>query len=195
MPPSTSPVAEVLAALQRALDGAGLRWFLFGAQAAILYGVARLTADVDITVDLGSRPSPELVDILAAGGFDLAVPDADGFVEATRVMPFVHRGSGVPVDVVLAGPGLEEQFLARAERRRVGGASVPVASPEDLIAMKVLAGRARDLDDVAAIVTAQGVALDANRVRTVLRLLERALDRADLLAEFERIVRGRGGAA
>lgn len=190
-----SPIAEVLAALQRALDGAGLRWFLFGAQAAILYGVARLSADVDITVELGSRPNRELVDVLAAGGFDLAVADADGFVEATRVMPLVHRASGVPVDVVLAGPGLEEQFLARAERRRVGSATVPVASPEDLIAMKILAGRARDLEDVAAIVAAQGAVLDAARARSVLRLLERALDRADLLVEFERIVRGRGGAA
>jgi hypothetical protein len=48
---------------------------------------------------------------------------------------------GPPLDVVLAGPGLEELFLARAESREIGGVLVPVATGEDLVAMKVLAGR------------------------------------------------------
>lgn len=187
MAPSAQPIGDVLAALQRALDGAGVRWFLFGAQAAILYGVARLSADVDITVDLGLRPGRDLVEILTGGGFDLLVSDA-GFVEATRVMPFVHRASGVPVDVVLAGPGLEEQFLARAEVHRVGGAPIPVASAEDLVAMKILAGRLRDLEDVAAVIHARRAELDLEYTRGLLRLLESALDRADLLVEFDRIV-------
>ncbi len=41
-----SPLAEALAALGRALGKLGLRWYLFGAQAALLYGAARLTADI-----------------------------------------------------------------------------------------------------------------------------------------------------
>ncbi|HEY5617144.1 MAG TPA: hypothetical protein VIK60_04325 [Vicinamibacterales bacterium] len=45
-----SPVAELLADLATALDEAGVAWYLFGAQAAILHGAARLTADVDVTV-------------------------------------------------------------------------------------------------------------------------------------------------
>ena len=42
-----SPVADLLADLDAALTAVHVEWFLFGAQAAILYGVARLTADVD----------------------------------------------------------------------------------------------------------------------------------------------------
>ena len=42
-----SPVAEVLAALVACFHSLGVRWYLFGAQAAIYHGVARLTADVD----------------------------------------------------------------------------------------------------------------------------------------------------
>lgn len=189
MAPSAQPIGDVLAALQRALDAAGVRWFLFGAQAAILYGVARLSADVDITVDLGPRPGRELVEILTGGGFELLVSDAE-FVEATRVMPFVHRASGVPVDVVLGGPGLEEQFLGRAEVRRLGDAPIPVASAEDLVAMKILAGRPRDLEDVAAIIRARRADLDLAYTRGLLRLLESALDRADLLVELDRMVSG-----
>jgi hypothetical protein len=184
---SSQPVAELLAELQRAFAALGMRWFLFGAQAAILHGVARLTADVDVTVELGARSSTELVGALTRAGFDLRIPDVAGFVEATRVLPFVHRGSRMPVDVVLAGPGLEEQFLARAEEREIGGTRVPVASAEDLVAMKVLAGRARDLEDVEAIVRGRRD-LDVSRIRSILRLLEMALDRRDLVSEIERVL-------
>jgi hypothetical protein len=144
--------------LQRAFAGLGVRWFLFGAQAAILHGVARLSADIDVTVDLGGRSSAELVDILSEAGFELRITDVGGFVEATRVLPFVHRASRIPVDVVLAGPGLEEQFFAGAEERVVGDARV----------------RRHDLD--------------LDRIRTSLRLLEGVLDRRDLVSELERIV-------
>ena len=188
MPFSPPPIAELLAELQRVFAALGLRWFLFGAQAAILYGVARLSADVDITLDLGDRSSRDVVDALAAAGFELRVADAAGFVEATRVLPFVHRASRMPVDVVLAGPGLEDQFFAGTQERVVGEARVPVVSAEDLVAMKVLAGRARDVGDVEAILRMHGDDLDLHRIRTTLGLLEGALDRRDLLSELDRML-------
>ena len=46
------PVAlELLAALSRVISRWG-RWYVFGAQAVIAYGVPRLSADVDVTVRL-----------------------------------------------------------------------------------------------------------------------------------------------
>jgi hypothetical protein len=186
--PSSPPITELLADLQRAFLRLGVRWFLFGAQAAILHGVARLTADVDVTADLGERSSTELTAGLAEAGFELRVPDAEGFVEATRVLPFVHRATRIPVDVVLAGPGLEEQFFAGARERQIGEARVPVVAAEDLIAMKVLAGRPRDLDDVVTILRARRDELDVERIRTTLRLLEGALDRRDLESELDRLI-------
>jgi hypothetical protein len=184
---SPQPVADLLADLARGLRALGVRWFLFGAQAAILHGAARLSADVDVTVDLGARSSRELVAALAREGFGLRVADAGGFVEATRVLPLVHLASRMPLDLVLAGPGLEEQFFTRVTERLVGRVRVPVVSAEDLVAMKVLAGRPRDMEDVAAIVRAHRD-LDVEGTRSTLRLLERALARADLVVELERIL-------
>jgi len=188
VPFSPPPITELLAELQRVFAALGLRWFLFGAQAAILYGVARLSADVDITVDLGDKSSREIVDALAAAGFELRVADAAGFVEATRVLPFVHQASRIPVDVVLAGPGLEDQFFAGTREHVIGEVRVPVASAEDLVAMKVLAGRPRDVGDVEAILRVHGDALDLHRIRTTLGLLEAALDRRDLMSELDRML-------
>src|SRR6185369_15404565 len=108
-----SPFADVLASLASAFERAGLRWYLFGAQAAIIHGAARLTADVDVTVHLDDASPQVLVRALLDAGFTLRVPDPE-FVERTRVLPVIHAASGVPADIVFAGPGLEEMFLTRA---------------------------------------------------------------------------------
>lgn len=186
MPSSPTPLAELLTDLGRALALLGVRWYLFGAQAAILYGVARLTADVDVTVDLASRQTTELAATLTAAGFELRMPEAEAFAERTRVLPFVHQRTRIPVDIVLAGPGLEELFFSHVRERRIGELRVPVASAEDVVTMKILAGRSKDLDDVVAIARAHGGALDVEYVRETIRTLEKALDRDDLVLEFER---------
>ncbi len=54
MSPANDPkgVAAFLAACSAAFAELGLRWYLFGAQAAFFYGASRLTVDVDLTVAL-----------------------------------------------------------------------------------------------------------------------------------------------
>jgi hypothetical protein len=179
-----SPVAELLADLARAFDTLGLGWYLFGAQAAIVYGVARLTADVDVTVGPASEPPDAWLVTLAQHGFQPRISDP-AFVARTRVLPVVHRATAFPVDIVLAGPGLEEEFLRRAVVHSIDGVPVPVVDLADLIALKVLAGRSKDLDDVVALLALHGNAIDDVRVRAVLRLLEQALGQSDLLTTLD----------
>lgn len=184
-----SPVVDLLADAASALRDAGVPWYLFGAQAAILHGAARLTADVDVTVRLPSAVTASaLVEVFRRHGFDPRF-DTPAFIERTRVVPLVHRRSLIPLDVVLGGPGLEDAFLERAVTRDVEGVSVPVASPEDLIVMKILAGRDKDFDDIRAVVAGQGPSLDAGYVRKTLGALEEALGQADLLPAFELALR------
>ena len=185
MPAARSPLAEVLADLGRAFTAIGVRWYLFGAQAAILYGAARLSADVDVTVALGGRRVAELLSALDASGFEARVPEPAAFAEASRVVPVVHRPTRMPADVILAGPGLEERFLARAETRTIEDVVVPVASAPDLVVMKLLAGRPKDLEDATAVLRAQGDGLDVAPARAMLQELERALDRRDLVAALD----------
>ena len=181
-----SGIAEALRALERVFAGLGARWYVFGAQAAIFPGVARATADVDVTLDPAGHAPAAIVGALKTGGFRLRIEDPE-FVVQTRVLPVVHAG-GVPVDVILAGPGIEELFFERVVHRIVDGTDVPIASAEDVVVMKVLAGRPKDLEDVRGIVSANRRSLDAGHVRAMLDLLERALDRSDLLPIFENIL-------
>ncbi len=105
-----SPFVDLLDAFGRAAAAHDLGWYLFGVQAALLYGANRLTADVDVTVHLGTCATQTFVGDLMEQDFRLLVWD-DAFVEQTRVLPVIHTPTGITADVVLAGPGLEELFL------------------------------------------------------------------------------------
>ncbi len=182
--PRGRAVAEVLRALAAAMQERKLRWYLFGAQAAIVWGSPRLSADVDVTADIRAEALDAYIVAMRAQGFDLVFSDAD-FVERTRVLPFLHRASRMPLDVVLAGPGLEDEFLERAISVDVEGTLVPVISPEDLIATKILAGRPKDVEDIRGVLHERRESLDVKRIRAILGLLERALGQSDLLPLFE----------
>jgi len=164
------------------------RWYVFGAQAVIAYGVPRLSADVDVTLHLVPDTPDRFVRGMDAAGFTLRVDDPD-FVRRTRVLPFVHRATAMPLDVVLAGSGLEDEFLDRAQSVDVGGITVPMIEPGDLVIAKVLAGRPKDIEDARALWGLRGKDLDAARVRGTLALLEDALGQKDLLRVFEEVQR------
>ena len=151
----------------------------------MLWGRPRLTGDVDVTVRLVPEDPTALVEAMGAVGFDLRVRDVDDFVQRTRVLPFLHLETDLPLDLVLAGPGLEEEFARDAVRIPIAGTSIPFISAGDLIVTKILAGRSKDLDDVRGIILAQGPALDVARIRTRLRQIEAALDQSDLTPAFE----------
>lgn len=189
VPPVRSPVADLLADLSSGFGALGVPWYLFGAQAAIVYGVARLTADVDVTVRApAGQPAASWVAVIEAHGFTRRFTDP-GFIEQARVVPLVHQSTGLPVDIVLAGPGLEDEFLSRAVPHRIDGVTVPVVERSDLIILKVLASRPKDLDDVVTLLHVGGQAVDHVRVRTVLGMLESALGQSDLSTAFEDAVR------
>jgi hypothetical protein len=178
---------DLLAALTPVLARWG-RWYVFGAQAVVAHGVPRLSADVDVTLALEPDAPEQFASDMQSAGFALRVADPD-FVRRTRVLPFVHEATGMPLDVVLAGSGLEDEFLDRAVVTDIGGTAVPLIDVADLLIAKVLAGRPKDLEDARALWRVHGRELDAARVRHTLRLLEEALSRSDLVSTFESLAR------
>jgi hypothetical protein len=172
------PHEAALAAFADLAKHAGVRWYVFGAQAVNLHGFPRATADLDLTIDLGDQPLSRFLSVLSRRGFDARFSDPE-FVAATRVVPVVHRDSRLPIDLVLAGPGLEQRFLDEVETHTFAGRRVPVLSVENLIVTKLLAGRPRDKEDVREIVAGRP-SIDHSKVEDLLDLLEAALDQSDL---------------
>jgi hypothetical protein len=178
-----SALGETLRAIASVFDPQGLRWFVFGAQAVAVRGAPRATQDIDVTVEVDRSKLGQLTAELAAAGVEHRYPDiADELLKSGAVLPMRHH-SGMEVDIVLAGPGLETLALGRAERLVIDGVSVPVAQATDLVVMKVLAGRGKDLDDIRSLLAAGDV--DIDEARDLLGQLEAALGQSDLVVLLE----------
>ena len=177
-------VADLLRRIAGALKPLHLRWYVFGAQAVIAAGATRSTADIDITVE-DIEPG-RLLRALNKAGFALRddVEDIESVVDSLRVLPLAHS-SGFQVDVVRAGPGLEMLMLERAITRRIGRTAVPFVETNDLVVLKILASRPKDLEDVRALLRLDLDELDLTVVRARLRELGKLLDDSTLVRSFE----------
>lgn len=184
--PMSSSIVEVLRAISSALEGAGEGWYLFGAQAALLRGSRRLTADIDITIVPGELSETDLIERMTHNGFSVRVPDADDFVGRTRVLPVVHDATHMPVDVVVGSAGLEQLFLQHSEVIVLDGVRVPVPLAEHLVVMKLLAGRPTDLEDATSMARV-GVDLDA--VEALASTIAEGLGEDDILQALKELRR------
>ncbi len=178
-----SALGDTLRALSDVLDSERIGWFVFGAQAVAVRAAPRATQDIDVTVDLPRHRIPELVRSLEARGLKQRHPEiADRLLAEGAVILLTHD-SGMEVDMVLAGAGLESLAMARATRVVIDGVKVPVVHLTDLVVMKVLAGRGKDLDDLRALLATEQV--DLAEVRELLTQLEEALGQSDLLTALQ----------
>lgn len=163
-------------------------FYVFGAQAVVAAGVPRFTNDIDVTVRVAREDVPSLIAALHDAGFTVRdVGDTATFIAQTRVIPMQHSASETPIDLVLAAPGIEDGILERVTMRNVGGMPVPFIATADLIALKLLAGREKDLEDVRALFRASPPDLAMPEARQRVADLGALLDDSLLLETFDRL--------
>lgn len=148
--------------LFRALNTARVRFVVVGGVATVLHGYARLTADVDLIVDLEEEEARRAVRTLTAYGLKPRIPvDPEDFVDARirggwirdkgmRVFSFFMPDDPlVHVDVFAHHPIDFDGLYARSETSIIDSCPVRIASIPDLIRLKQLADRQRDREDIA----------------------------------------------
>lgn len=145
-----------------ALNDAGVRYVVAGGLAVNAHGYPRFTHDVDLVIALLPENIVSAFAALAKLGYRPLVPiRAEQFAdEQTRRRLIAEKGMTVlnlhseehreaPVDIFVDMPF---DFEAEYRRSLVGdigpGLQAHFVSLETLIAMKVTAGRPRDLDDI-----------------------------------------------
>jgi predicted nucleotidyltransferase len=141
---------KLLENLARELAGRGIPYMVIGGQAVLIYGEPRLTKDIDITVGLGPDGLERVKIVAEALRLTPLVEDIETFVKETMVFPVIEKATGIRVDFIFSFSAYERQAIERAGNVKVGKAEVRVASVEDVIVHKVIAGRPRDLEDVAS---------------------------------------------
>lgn len=147
-----------------ALDDAGARYVVVGGLATVLHGHARLTADIDLVIDLEPSEAHKAMSCLASIGLrprapvaaeDFADPELRrSWIEDKGMQVFSLWDPREPlreVDVFVSHPVPFDELWARSELIELASTKVRIASIEDLIALKRLAGRPEDLQDIEAL--------------------------------------------
>jgi len=148
----------------QALHDAEVRYIVVGGLAVLLHGHARLTADIDIVIDLEPSPARRAIGALLALGlkarppvdpYDFAKPAVrEEWIREKNMTVFSFWDPGNPlreVDLFSRYPLDFEQLWHRSVVVPLGATSVRIASLPDLITMKKAAGRPQDLEDVSAL--------------------------------------------
>jgi hypothetical protein len=84
-------VASVIGDFDQAMQSLSARWYLFGAQAVVIRGRPRVTADVDTTIEWPVDDVAAVEDALKQRGFTTRVSDPATFVQQKRVLPIVQK--------------------------------------------------------------------------------------------------------
>ena len=127
-----------------ALARHGVRYLFIGKSGAILLGYPDTTQDADLFVDRNPRNGQALADALRDLGFDLTETQA---AEIIRGKDFIQLKNGpFDLDLVFAPDGIES--FARAWERRIQIEGFPVCHPDDIIASKKAANRAKDRESL-----------------------------------------------
>ncbi|MCG8449419.1 MAG: nucleotidyltransferase [Pirellulales bacterium] len=159
---------------------------LIGGLAASLRGEPRVTADVDFVIDTDVNGALELLKKIEKSPFVPLFAGVEDVVSQSFILPLRHRTTLVKVDLTIGLSGFERQLIQRATLVNVSGLAVRLITAEDLLIMKLLAGRPRDQQDATGIVVVQGDSLDWSYCQKIARELSQAVD-IDLAVQLDRL--------
>ncbi len=148
--------------LFRALNESGARYVVVGGVATVLHGYARLTADIDLIIDLERDALLSGLDALTSLGLVPRLPVQTRAFADPQTREAWRREKGMQVfslhdpanpllsvDLFVDHPIEFEELWARSEICDLGLLSVRIASIADLIRLKQIANRPRDREDIA----------------------------------------------
>jgi hypothetical protein len=142
-------------------ESLGASYAVMGGAAVRIHGIPRPTHDVDFTVALPRARLQEFFDCAVSAGYAIPEEYFRGWVDQVAGMPLVKvrmylQDHGIDVDIFLAESEFQGSLLARRRREEFEGGHIWFVSPEDLILLKLIAGRPRDLLDVQDVFFVQG---------------------------------------
>ncbi len=130
--------------IRDAFDRQSVRYLFLGKSGAILLGFPDTTQDADLFVDRTPENGRALVHALRDLGFALTDDQAS---QVERGKDFVQLKNGpFDLDLIFAPDGIER--FEDAWQRHVDVEGFPVCHPDDIIASKEAAGRAKDRESL-----------------------------------------------
>lgn len=148
----------------RKLDEENVEYVVVGGVALVLHGVVRLTADLDLFLEMGEANLKKFVDTVAALGYKPKMPvKAEDLTKPEKrrqwkeekgmqVFSFYHPDRPMDlIDVFVDEPMPYEEVKRQKKVLEARGIHIPVLSVQHLKRLKRISGRPQDLADIEAL--------------------------------------------
>jgi hypothetical protein len=182
-----SPLLEALRDLVRWLESEHVPGVVVGGVAASILGRPRMTRDIDALVLLEEEYWEKFLIEGGKFGFIPRLTDCLKFARKSRVLLVRHKLSGIDVDITFGALAFEKDAIARAVWFDMEKIRLPLPTPDDLIVMKAIAHRPRDLADIESILDAHPK-LNLRRVRRWVKEFSGAIEMPEILNDLETIL-------
>ena len=176
-----------LADLMKWLDAANMPSMVIGGVAASVLGQPRLTQDVDALAILPEGEWANAVSTAARHGILPRIENPLDFARRSRVLLMRHVESGIDIDVIFGGLLFEQSAIDNSKIHDIGGLRVRLPRVEDLLIMKAVARRPKDLQDIEGLLAAHPEA-DVGTVRQWVSEFATAMGTSDMLDDFDKLV-------
>lgn len=148
---SLEPFRAAIESLQRLLHEFEDRGVIIGGVAVGLLGKPRFTADIDAVFLLSVTDIPQFLKLAQAENIQPRIENADAFARKNRILLLKHAPTDIDIDISLGILPFEHEMVERASTKSFANLSIRLPTPEDLIIMKAVAHRPKDLEDIRAI--------------------------------------------
>ncbi len=148
-----------------ALRSAGIEHAVGGAWALGFYVEPRGTSALNLNIFVAAEEADAALDVLRGAGIEMGDDAAD--IVAERGDIFLAHG-GCRLDLFFNSIPLHSRAARRTRTVSLLGERIPILSPEDLIVLKLLFNRHRDIVDIERIVAAVGERLERGYVRAAI---------------------------
>jgi hypothetical protein len=189
VPEDFASLIKPLTAVQGLLGHFGDRGVIIGGIASGFLGKPRLTVDIDAMFLASFTDVPRIIELARAEGIEPRIQDIVEFAHKSRVLLMRHTESGANIDISLGVLPFEEEMVERSIEHKVASFSVRLPTPEDLIILKAVAHRPKDLLDIASIVENQPN-LDEVRIEQWVKAFAELLELPDLWGQISKLLKG-----
>lgn len=187
-PEDFAPLIKPLKSLQQLLDQFKEKGVIIGGIATGFLGRPRFTVDLDAIFLASVDDIPRILELAKAEGIGPRTQDVIEFAKKNRVLLLRHNDSGINIDISLGILPFEEEVVGRSVLHDVGPLLVRLPTPEDLIILKAVAHRPKDLLDIQEIVTTNPN-LDLARIEYWVKSFAEVLEMPELWGSIEKILK------
>jgi len=181
------PLLSALRDLVAWLKAKRVEGLIIGGVAASILGRPRVTRDVDALVLLDEKDWGEFLSAGKEFGLVARVTDPLDFARKAKVLLVRHEPSRIDVDVTFATLPFEKEAISNGVWVDLRGVRLPLPTAEDLIIMKAVAHRPRDLADIESIMDAHQK-LNLRKIRRWVREFSTVGEMPEIFNDLEKIV-------